>query len=134
MALVLLAAVAAQAQPPRGFYAWWDSPVARDLHLTPEQTQNIRQIVRAYRGRLIDGRGAVRKAEAEVEDLFNDDRFDEKRTSEAIERLADSRRQLTRAFSEMAMKLRSQISAEQWRELMRRRPRAGVSQPQPQDR
>jgi len=40
--LTILTAALCLAQPPAGrggFFAWWDSPIARDLNLKEEQTQ-----------------------------------------------------------------------------------------------
>ena len=53
--LVLLAflAIPALAQAPRGFFAWWDSPIARDLNLTDSQVRQIRTTVREYRPQLV---------------------------------------------------------------------------------
>jgi Spy/CpxP family protein refolding chaperone len=110
------------AQAPRGFYAWWDSPIVRDLNLSADQMQRIRTTVREYRGRLIDERAAIQKAEADLIDLFNDDKVDEKRVNDAIERLAIGRANLTRTLTQMSLKLRQVLTVEQWRELERRRP------------
>ncbi|MGH9673150.1 MAG: hypothetical protein ACRD44_08210, partial [Bryobacteraceae bacterium] len=71
MILALILTPVAQAQLPRGFYPWWESPITRDLDLNEEQTRQIRIIVREHRSRLIDLRAAVEKAEGEVEDIFN---------------------------------------------------------------
>jgi len=128
MILALMLAPGAQAQLPRGFYPWWESPITRDLNLNEEQTRQIRMIVREHRSRLIDLRGTVEKAEGEVEDIFNEENFDQARASEAIDRLVASRSDLTRTFSQMSLKLRAILTPQQWRELQRRRPlpRTGV--------
>jgi Spy/CpxP family protein refolding chaperone len=111
------------AQLPRNMYAWWDSPVARDLNLTDAQTRQIRQTVREYRRRLVDARANVEKAEIDLEDVFNEEQVDQKRGQEAVERLAAARAELTKALSEMSLRLRGVVTLEQWNELQRRRPR-----------
>ncbi len=121
--LILISALAALAQPPRGFFPWWDSPIVRDLNLTDDQRKQVDEIVREYRTRLIDLRAAVDKAEGEVEDRFNDDTPEPKKTNEAIERLVAARSELTRAFSQMSLKLRIILTADQWHELLKRRPK-----------
>jgi hypothetical protein len=117
--LGMLLPAALFAQPPRGFFAWWDTPVVRDLNLSDDQTRQIRTIVKDYRARLIDHRAAVEKAEGEVQDLFNEETVD---ASDAIERLVQARGELTRSFTLMSVKLRAVLTAGQWRELQRRRP------------
>lgn len=116
------------AQPPRGFFNWWDSPVARDLNLNDDQMKQIRSIVRDYRTKLIDARAAVEKAEAEVEDAFNDESLSQSRAHDAIERLVAARSELTRAFSQMSLRLRGVLSSEQWMELQKRRPRPAMGE------
>jgi Spy/CpxP family protein refolding chaperone len=124
--IFLLAAGALCAQPPRGFYNWWDSPVAKDLNLSDDQMKQIRATVRDHRTKLIDARASVEKAEAEMEDAFNDESFSQARAGDAIERLVAARSELTRVFSQMSMRLRSVLTAEQWSELQKRRPRQAV--------
>ncbi|MBX9601869.1 MAG: Spy/CpxP family protein refolding chaperone [Bryobacteraceae bacterium] len=139
-ALLFLTAGDISAQPPRNFYAWWDSPVARDLNLTDAQMRQIRQTVREYRLRLRDSRNTLDRAEIELEYVFNEETMDPKKAQEAIDRLASARADLTKSFTEMSLKLRMVLTAEQWRELQKRgperrnRPGAGnpaVSKPAP---
>jgi len=122
--LVLLAflAIPALAQAPRGFFAWWDSPIARDLNLTDSQVRQIRTTVREYRPQLVDLRAAIEKAEIEVEDAFNEENIDQRKATEAIDHLANARADLTRAISQMSLRLRSVLTPDQWRELQKRRP------------
>ena len=119
---VLLVPAALLAQLPRNMYAWWDSPVAKDLNLTDAQTRQIRQTVREFRKRLIDARANMEKAEIDLEDIFNEDVVDQRRGQEAVERLAASRGELTKAMSEMSLRLRAILSVDQWNELQKRRP------------
>ncbi len=119
---ILLMAPAAMAQLPRGMFAWWDTPVARDLNLSEDQMRQIRGVVRDHRSRLIDQRAALDKAEGEIDDLFNEETVDQKRAAEAIERLAAARAEMTRSVTQMSLRLRSILTPGQWRELQRRRP------------
>lgn len=111
------------AQMPRGFYPWWDSPVAKDLNLSEDQNRQIRDIVHEYRTKLIDQRASLEKAEVELQDIFNDDNLDQRRGNEAIERLITARGDITRSLSQMSLRLRVILTADQYHELMRRRPR-----------
>ncbi len=128
--LCLCLPAVAPAQPPRGFFPWWDSPIVRDLNVTDDQTRQIRAIVREYRERLIDHRGAVEKTEGEVQDLFNEDTVDQSRANAAIERLVSARADLTRTFTVMSLKLRAVLNPAQYKELQRRRPQ-GPAGPRP---
>jgi len=120
--MLTLAGVSLLAQPPRGFFPWWDSPLVRDINLTEDQRRQVQQVVREYRGKLIDARAAVEKAEGEVEDLFNEDQLDARRAGETVDKLVASRGEMTRAFAQMSLKLRSLLTPQQWRELRRRQP------------
>ncbi len=122
LVILLLLALPLLAQPPRGFFNWWDSPIAKDLNLSDDQTRQIRGIVKEYRLKLIDQRAAVQKAEAEMEDVFNEDALDQRRANDSIERLITARGDLTRSFTQMSLRLRSVLTADQYRELQKRRP------------
>ena len=121
LAIAFLAPALLQAQMPRGFFPWWEDRFVRDMNLTADQQQRIRGVLREHRPALIDKRAAVEKAEAEVEDLYNEDTVDTKKAAEAIDRLVAARSELTRAFAQMSLRLRTVLTAEQWRELQRRR-------------
>lgn len=124
---VLLALIAlltpALAQPPRAYFPWWESPLAKELNLSDEQRQKIRQIVRESRNQLIDKRAAAEKAEAELEDLFSEPVIDQARALQAIDRLVAARSDLTRAFAELSLKVRTVLTPEQWKDLQQRRSR-----------
>jgi Spy/CpxP family protein refolding chaperone len=122
MLLMLCLGLPVLAQMPRGFYPWWDSPVAKDLNLTDDQNRQIREIVKEYRTKMIDQRASVEKAEVELQDIFNEDNFDQRRGNEAIERLIAARGDITRSFSQMSLRLRAILTPDQYHELMRRRP------------
>ncbi len=122
--MMLTAAITlGQPHPPRGFFAWWDSPIARDLNLKEEQNQQIREVVRSYRNKLIDQRSAMDKAEGDLEDVFNDDKIDQRKANDAVERLANARADMSRTVSQMSLKLRTILTADQWHELQKRMPK-----------
>jgi Spy/CpxP family protein refolding chaperone len=123
--LICLAAVPLLAQGPRAMFQWWNSPMVRDLNLSSDQQQQIRSTLREYRDRVIDLRGAVDKAEGELEDAFNEERLDQRRANDAIDRLATARADMTRVISQMSLRLRGVLTPEQWRELQKRRQDRG---------
>jgi len=117
--------VAAQDHPmPRSnSFPWWDSPIVQDLKLSEDQQTQIRNTVRDYRSKLIELRGALEKAEGELNDVYDDEKIDQRKAMEAIDRVVAARGDLTRTFSQMSLKLRSVLTVTQWRELQKRRPR-----------
>jgi Spy/CpxP family protein refolding chaperone len=118
-AVLTLAASPAQAQSAVGF-SWWSNPVlVKEINLTPEQTGKIRQIVRSYRDRLFDARNGVQKAEAQLEDMMNDDVVDQNATKPVIDRLAAGRSNLTHLVTEMSIQVRAVLTADQWHQLVR---------------
>jgi len=119
----MTAVALAQPPPPRQFFAWWDSPIARDLNLKDEQNKQIREVVRSYRNKLIDQRSGMDKAEGELEDVFNEDKIDQKKANEAVEHLANARADMSRTVSQMSLKLRTILTAEQWHELQKKLPK-----------
>lgn len=107
-------------QLPRGFYPWWDQPIAKNLNLTEAQKAEVKSVVREYRTKLIEQRAALEKAEAELQYLFDDDNVDAKRANQAIEDLANARLNLTRTFSQVFLKVRLVLTPQQWHELQKR--------------
>jgi Spy/CpxP family protein refolding chaperone len=108
-------------------FAWWDSPIAQNLNLTPEQQKQIRGTVREFRDRMIEQRAGVQKAEAGFMDFLNDDQVNDAKAKEAVEKLVVARGDLMRSVSLMSLRLRAVLTSQQWQELQRRR---GQQRPQ----
>ena len=105
----------------RANFAWWNNPVvAGRLNLSPAQRQQIRQIVHSYRDRLIDARSNVQKAEGELQDVLNAEQVDERQSQVVIDRLARARGESVRVLTEMSVRLRSVLTYDQWREVVKR--------------
>ena len=121
-AALLAASMPLRAQIP-GTWNWWDGPIDRDLNLNEEQNKQIRAIVRESRDHLIQLRGAVESAEAELRDEMNEDKVDSRKAEAAIERVVKSRSELMRAVSQMSLKLRLILTPAQWQELQKRERR-----------
>lgn len=118
-----LSAGAAQAQMSRSFFPWWEMGFTRDLKLNDTQQQQIREILRDNRSKMIDLRAALEKAEGEVEDLFEDSNIDQKRAAEVVERMVTARDNMTRHFTLMSLQMRRVLTNEQWKDLQSRRSR-----------
>ena len=118
---MMMLAAPLMAQMPRGAFNWWESPLTRDINLTEDQRKQIQEAIRGFRPKLIDLRASLEKAELETEYALNDDTLDMKRANEAIERLAGARADMTRTMSQMSIRFRSILTAEQWKDLQKRR-------------
>ncbi|HEX4750469.1 MAG TPA: periplasmic heavy metal sensor [Bryobacteraceae bacterium] len=119
--LVLAAATVLFAQN-RVSFPWWNSPVLDDpqLGLTSAQKQHIHQIVRSYRPRLLDARNNAAKAEQDLEDLLNEQDTTIQAAQPVIQKAAEARADASRVFLEMSFQLRSVLTLDQWRQLVRR--------------
>ena len=120
--LVCVLAVGCVTAQNRANFPWWNSPVIDDpqLALTQAQKQRIHQIVRSYRNRLLDARNNANKAEQDLEDLLNDQDVTPQAAQPTIEKAAAARAGASRVFLEMSFQLRSVLTLDQWRGLVRR--------------
>jgi len=119
-----------QAQPQRGSFPWWESPLAKSLDLTEVQNRQLRTTVAEYREKLRDLREAVNRAESDLESIFNEETVDQRQATDAIEQLASARSELFKTTSQMDLKLRMVLTAQQWQILRsQQRPGRGPGQP-----
>jgi Spy/CpxP family protein refolding chaperone len=117
LVFVVPALLSAQGRGPR---PWWDSSVIKDLNLNDAQTSQIHATVDEYRGRMSGLRAALNTAEATLEAAFNEDPVDQRKANDAIEQLGTARGELTKAVSQMDLKLRTILTSPQWQELQKR--------------
>ncbi len=118
---------AQEARTPRGFSSWWEGPwwngrAAQALNLSEAQKADINAVVKDYRTKMMDLRTAMQKADGDVEAAFGENPVDARKANDAIEKLAAVRADLTRTLSQMSLKMRLVLTAEQWQELERRSP------------
>jgi Spy/CpxP family protein refolding chaperone len=118
--LILLFPILLCAQPPRGPRPWWDSELTKELNLSDAQTKQIRQTQQDFRSRMFELRAAVNKAEADLQSAFDEDPVDQNKANESINRLAAAHSELTKAVSQMDLKLRTILTAQQWQDLKQR--------------
>src|SRR5258708_660341 len=93
---------------------WWNNRLVQDLNLSDAQKGEINAVVKDYRGKMMDIRSAIGKADADVQTAFDENPVDQKKAADAIERLANARADLTRSLSQMSLKLRAVLTADQW--------------------
>jgi Spy/CpxP family protein refolding chaperone len=119
---VLLAIVPAmlfaQAPKPRPWFL--DAEVVRDLNLSNDQIRQIRQTQKENRARMLELRATAEKAESDLEAAFNEDPVDQNKANDAINRIANTRGELTKAVSQMELKFRTILTIQQWQELQKR--------------
>ncbi len=116
---------AQESRPPRPFVSWWEGPwwngrAAQALNLSEAQKTDINGIVKDYRTKMMDLRVAMQKADGDVEAAFSENPVDQRKANDAIEKLAAARGDLTRTLSQMSLKLRLVLTAEQWQALQER--------------
>src|SRR5258708_5061479 len=99
---------------PRGPRPWWDGEVAKNANLSEAQVKQIAQIRQEFRPRMMEVQRAVNRADAEVAAAFNDDPVDQTKANDAITRLAAAHSELTRTISQLDLKLRNVLTAQQW--------------------
>ena len=113
ISIALPVALLAQGPGPRPRSSWWEGPwwnsrLVEDVNLSEAQKNDIGAVVKDYR---------------DVEAAFDENPVDQRKATDAIERLAGARADLTRTLSQMSLKLRMVLTADQWQELQRRQPR-----------
>jgi Spy/CpxP family protein refolding chaperone len=118
--LILLFPLLLCAQAPRGPRPWWNSELIKELNLSEAQAQQFRQTPLDFRPRMVELRRAVTKAETDLQAAFEEDPVDQNKANEAINRLAAARSELTKAVSQMDLKLRMILTAQQWQDLKQR--------------
>ena len=112
--------LAAQIEIPPG--KWWknDPALMRELNLTPPQVERIESIFERYRDRLVDIQAEVRKKSLGLQDLLEGDSVDEPRIESQIVALENARAELAKQRMMMIVKIRGQLTSDQWRLLRRR--------------
>ena len=121
------------AQPPRGPRPWWDGDVSKNANLSDAQQKQVAQIMREFRPRMMETRRAANKADADVAAAFNEEPVDQTKAAAAIERLANANAEVTRTVSQLDLKLRTILTAQQW-QAMNLHPRPWPDRPGPRRR
>ncbi len=110
----VLSALALAQGPPRGPRPWWDGNIAKNANLSEAQQKQVEQIRGDYRPRMLETRKAVNKANKAVAEAFNEDPVDQAKANAAIEQLAAANAEATRTVSQLELKLRTILTAQQW--------------------
>ena len=102
---------------------------ARDLNLSETQQKQIASICKESAKKIFDLRDTWNNAETELQAAFDESPVDQTKSNIAIERLTAARSDLFRATSQMELKIRMVLTAEQWGELKKRDRRGGPGRP-----
>jgi Spy/CpxP family protein refolding chaperone len=121
LALVSLTVGAIFAQPPRPPVAtqyWWRNAVTvKSLDLSDAQTKQLNQIQQSYVSRLMDLQAAVNNADRNLEEVFRQATIDDLKAETARDQYANARDNMTRQLTDMSLKMRRVLTAEQWQQL-----------------
>ncbi len=108
---------------------WWDDPsIAQSVGLTAPQIKKMDDIFNGTRSHLIDLDAAVRKADAGLQPLLENDPIDRAKVMSQIEQLTQAKAELEKATAQMLLDIRLQLNHEQWTKL------AGMRPPRPPER
>ena len=112
---------------PQGDHGrWWNNPrVAERLKLTDEQRKAMDDILLQHREQLVDLKGAVEKAELEMEPLMSNDQPNESRILAQIDKVAQARAELEKANARFLLAIRGKLTADQWKQLQADRANRG---------
>jgi len=105
---------------------WWNNPeMIEKLKLTDEQRKAMDGILLQHRERLVDLKGAVEKAEIEMEPLMRDDQPNEAKILAQIDKVAQARAELEKANARFLLALRGKLTPEQWKQVQAERANRG---------
>ncbi len=97
---------------------WWNNPsIVEKLKLTDDQRKGMDQILLDHRKDLVDKRGALEKAELDLEPLMQDDQPNEGKVLAQIDKVAQARAELEKANARFLLAIRARLSPEQWKQL-----------------
>jgi Spy/CpxP family protein refolding chaperone len=118
MALTVGAIFAQAPRPPLATQYWWrNSVTVKSLDLSDAQTKQLNQIQQSYVSRLMDLQTAVNNADRNLEEVFRQATIDDLKAETARDQYANARDNMTRELTEMSLKMRRVLTAEQWGQL-----------------
>lgn len=101
-----------------GLGKWWkDAALVKELGISDAQVQQMEKIFTDSRLKLVDAKGALEKAEIQLEPMMDADRPDETAILAQIDKVAGARAELEKTNARMNLAIRRVLSAEQWKKL-----------------
>ena len=97
---------------------WWNNPtIAAKLKLTDAQRKAMDDTLQQHRETLVDLRGALQKAELELEPMMKEDQPNEGNILAQIDKIAQARAELEKANARFLLAIRSKLTPEQWKQV-----------------
>jgi len=101
---------------------WWNNAkMVEELKLSDEQRKSMDAILFQHREKLVDLRGAVQKAELEMEPLMREDQPSEAKILAQIDKVAQARAELEKGNARFLFAIRGKLTPEQWKLLQAER-------------
>lgn len=118
--LALAVAAGLLAEPglhmPRG--KWWTNPKAQEtLNLSPQQIDRLNAIHTQYAEAMIDLNADVDKLRLHLGEIFDSDPFIEEDALRQMDAIQKAQQALHQARSQMFVKIRAQLTAQQWQSI-----------------
>jgi Spy/CpxP family protein refolding chaperone len=106
-------------QPPAALMSdWWNDPeVASELHLTQQQRQQLEQVSTNLKLTLIDAGATALKSYVRLQSLLDADQLDRGSYNQELDAAAGAVSKLVKDFGQMALTVRTTLTAEQWHKL-----------------
>jgi Spy/CpxP family protein refolding chaperone len=97
---------------------FWNNPkVVEKLQLSEEQRKDMDQAWLEQREKLVDMKGAVDKAELEMEPLMRADQPNETAILAQIDKIAAARAELEKANARFLLAIRAKLTPDQWKQV-----------------
>ncbi len=97
---------------------WWNNPdIANELRLTDAQKKQLEQVSTNLKLTLIDAGATALKAYVRLQSLLDADQLDRATYSREVDTAAAAAGNLVKDFGNMALTVRSTLTAEQWHKL-----------------
>jgi Spy/CpxP family protein refolding chaperone len=105
--------------PPAALMSdWWNNPdVANELRLTDAQKKQLEQISTNLKLTLIDAGASGLKSYVRLQAMLDADQFDKAAYNQELDAASAAAGKLVRDFGQMALSVRTTLSAEQWHKL-----------------
>lgn len=95
---------------------WWNNPqMVEKLKLSDDQRKAMDDTLQQHRETLVDMRGALEKAELELEPMMRQDQPNESQILAQIDKVAAARAELEKANARFLLAIRSKLTPEQWK-------------------
>ncbi len=97
---------------------WWNDPeIANDLRLTDAQKKQLEQVSTNLKLTLIDAGATGLKSYVRLQTILDADQFDRSAYNQELDNAASAATRLVKDVGQMALTVRTTLSAEQWHKL-----------------